>query len=63
MLHNVVSTACLFLFYLELMSDDEAPKPKVSELTESSPDPISTSGNWEQDPAKSTMWLGTEDGW
>uniref|UniRef100_A0A2C9K8D3 DH domain-containing protein n=1 Tax=Biomphalaria glabrata TaxID=6526 RepID=A0A2C9K8D3_BIOGL len=50
------------LYVGELLSDDEAPKPKVSELTESSPDPITTSGNWDQDPAKSTMWLGTEDG-
>ncbi|XP_059178943.1 rho guanine nucleotide exchange factor 17-like isoform X2 [Physella acuta] len=50
------------LYVGELISDDEAPKPKVSELTESSPDPITTSGNWDQDPAKSTMWLGTEDG-
>lgn len=47
----------------EIMPDEEVSKPKVSELTESSPDPITTSGNWDQDPAKSTMWLGTEDGW
>ncbi|GFS12138.1 rho guanine nucleotide exchange factor 17 [Elysia marginata] len=51
------------LYVGELHSDDDVPKRKVSELTESSPDPITTSGNWDQDPSKSTMWLGTEDGW
>ncbi|RUS82014.1 hypothetical protein EGW08_010241, partial [Elysia chlorotica] len=50
------------LYVGELHSDDDIPKRKVSELTESSPDPITTSGNWDQDPSKSTMWLGTEDG-
>ncbi|GFO47662.1 rho guanine nucleotide exchange factor 17 [Plakobranchus ocellatus] len=50
------------LYVGELQSDDDVPKRKVSELTESSPDPITTSGNWDQDPSKSTMWLGTEDG-
>lgn len=50
------------LYVGELPSDEEVPKQKVSEFTESSPDPITTSGNWDQDPSKSTMWLGTEDG-
>ena len=47
----------------DLLSDEEVHRPKVSELTQSSPDPITTSGSWQQDPLKSTMWLGTEDGW
>ncbi|KAK3099343.1 hypothetical protein FSP39_002973 [Pinctada imbricata] len=34
----------------------------VSEITQSTPDSITCSGNWNQDPHKSTMWLGTEDG-
>ncbi|XP_076447070.1 rho guanine nucleotide exchange factor 17-like isoform X2 [Babylonia areolata] len=48
--------------YVDLQSDEEVHRPKVSELTQSSPDPITTSGSWQQDPVKSTMWLGTEDG-
>jgi len=27
------------------------------------PDTFTTTGSWSQDPLKSTMWLGTEDGW
>ncbi|KAK7475293.1 hypothetical protein BaRGS_00033440 [Batillaria attramentaria] len=50
------------LYVGDLLSDEEVHRPKVSELTTSSPDPITTSGSWQQDPLKSTMWLGTEDG-
>lgn len=52
-------TMCL----TDLLSDEDIHRPRVSELTQSSPDPITTSGTWQQDPLKSTMWLGTEDGW
>ncbi|KAK7096810.1 rho guanine nucleotide exchange factor 17-like [Littorina saxatilis] len=48
--------------YVSGLSDEEVHRPKVSELTQSLPDPITTSGSWLQDPLKSTMWLGTEDG-
>lgn len=37
-------------------------RPQPSQFTQSSPDPIATTGSWAQDPHKSTMWLGTEDG-
>lgn len=50
------------LYVGDLLSDEEVHRPRVSELTTSSPDPITTSGSWQQDPLKSTMWLGTEDG-
>ncbi|KAK3599920.1 hypothetical protein CHS0354_012562 [Potamilus streckersoni] len=33
-----------------------------SQYTQSSPDPITLTGSWTQDPHKGTMWLGTEDG-
>ncbi|XP_067663599.1 rho guanine nucleotide exchange factor 17-like [Haliotis asinina] len=51
------------LFVGDLASDDDAPpRPVISPLTQSSPDPIMTTGNWMQDAQRSTMWLGTEDG-
>ncbi|ESP04423.1 hypothetical protein LOTGIDRAFT_170816 [Lottia gigantea] len=52
------------LFVREEMSDEEKappPAPPPPSFT-TSPDPITTTGNWLQDACKSTMWLGTEDG-
>lgn len=48
-------------FYV--ISEIEVKRPPPSDLTQSSPDTITLSGNWTQDAFKSTMWLGTEDGW
>ncbi|XP_076467848.1 rho guanine nucleotide exchange factor 17-like [Babylonia areolata] len=50
------------LFVGDLLSDEEITPPRVSEMTANSPDPFSPVGTWVQDPHKSTMWLGTEDG-
>ncbi|CAC5403337.1 ARHGEF17 [Mytilus coruscus] len=44
------------------VSEIEVRRPPPSDLTQSSPDTITVSGNWTQDAFKSTMWLGTEDG-
>ncbi|XP_050417239.1 rho guanine nucleotide exchange factor 17 [Patella vulgata] len=50
------------LFVREEISDEEGSKPVPTPTFKSTPDPITTSGNWVQDAMKSTMWLGTEDG-
>jgi len=47
----------------DVISEIEVKRPPPSDLTQSSPDTITLSGNWTQDAFKSTMWLGTEDGW
>lgn len=43
----------------EPTSESVTPNP---DPVSSNPDPI-TVGSWIQDSHKSTMWLGTEDGW
>ncbi|KAL8587625.1 hypothetical protein ACOMHN_045314 [Nucella lapillus] len=50
------------LFVGDLLSDEEIYPPRLSEMMPNSPDPFSSNSNWQQDPHKSTMWLGTEDG-
>jgi len=41
----------------------EVKPSNLSTFSPSAPDPITMTGNWRQDAHKSTMWLGTEDGW
>lgn len=55
-----VNINCIFW---PIFSEIEVRRPPPSDLTQSSPDTITVSGNWTQDAFKSTMWLGTEDGW
>lgn len=44
-------------------TEEEEKKASGSQGTPGAPDTFTTTGSWSQDPLKSTMWLGTEDGW
>lgn len=67
---------CSYCFLIALSVDEEGKIPPPADLPEPLPDPITpnpdpvvsnpdpvTVGSWIQDSLKSTMWLGTEDGW
>lgn len=43
-------------------SDEEAPS-SPTEANQDNSDPNTTTTRWMHDTMKSTMWLGTEDGW
>lgn len=45
-----------------LISDEDC-QPSRPLMADSGHDTITQSGTWTQEAHKSTMWLGTEDGW
>ncbi|XP_053399167.1 rho guanine nucleotide exchange factor 17-like [Mercenaria mercenaria] len=54
-----ISTRSLFV---EEEEQKRPPPTPPSKLPTGNPESFTTSGSWTQNPAKSTMWLGTEDG-
>jgi hypothetical protein len=45
------------------LTAEEEPKRSTPTKMTGNPESFTTTGSWTQNPAKSTMWLGTEDGW
>ena len=46
-----------------ITAEEEPKRSPPNKLSTGNPESFTTSGSWTQNPAKSTMWLGTEDGW